>query len=158
VDLKLAVFFAVLTAALGLLPPIITGLVLGEAVPFSETSALVMFGVGLVMIAVGSTLFQLARSIALTRLESFADGTLQAAVWDRRLHLRRSFYWRFARGELMIRAMAPRQLRKILSDVALSSTLAALFSPVNFVLMMMYDARLAVAAGALTLAACCILF
>lgn len=158
VDLRLAIFFAVLTAALGLLPPIITGLVLSEAVPFSETSALVMFGVGLVMIAVGSTLFQLARSIALTRLESFADGTLQAAVWDRLLRLPLAFFRRFETGDLMIKAMAPTQLRKILSDVALSSTLAALFSPVNFVLMMMYDVRLALAAGGLTVVTCCVLF
>ena len=158
VDLRLAVFFAILTAALGLLPPVITGLVLSEAVPFSETSALLMFGVGLVMIAVGSTLFQLARSIALTRLESFADGTLQAAIWDRLLRLPLAFFRRFETGDLMIKAMAPTQLRKILSDVALSSTLAALFSPVNFVLMMMYDVRLAVAAGGLTLATCFVLF
>ena len=158
VDLRLAVFFAILTAALGLLPPVITGLVLSEAVPFSETSALLMFGVGLVMIAVGSTLFQLARSIALTRLESFADGTLQAAVWDRLLRLPLAFFRRFETGDLMIKAMAPTQLRKILSDVALSSTLAALFAPVNFVLMMMYDVRLAVAAGGLTLVTCCVLF
>lgn len=158
IDLRLAVFFAVLTAALGLLPPIITGLVLSEAVPYSETSALLMFGVGLVMIAVGSTLFQLARSIALTRLEAFADGTLQAAIWDRLLRLPLAFFRRFETGDLMIKAMAPTQLRKILSDVALSSTLAALFSPVNFVLMMMYDVRLAFAAGGLTLVACAVLF
>ncbi|AHB48366.1 ATPase [Hyphomicrobium nitrativorans NL23] len=158
VDLRLAVFFAILTAALGLLPPIITGLVLSEAVPFSETSALLMFGVGLVMIAVGSTLFQLARSIALTRLESFADGTLQAAIWDRLLRLPLAFFRRFETGDLMIKAMAPTQLRKILSDVALSSTLAALFSPVNFVLMMMYDVRLALAAGGLTVVTCVVLF
>ena len=158
VDLRLAVFFAILTAALGLLPPIITGLVLSESVPFSETSALLMFGVGLVMIAVGSTLFQLARAIALTRLESFADGTLQAAIWDRLLRLPLAFFRRFETGDLMIKAMAPTQLRKILSDVALSSTLAALFSPVNFVLMMMYDVRLALAAGGLTVVTCLVLF
>lgn len=158
VDLRLAVLFAIMTAALGLLPPIIIGLVLGEAVPFSETSALVMFGLGLVTIAVSSALFQIVRSIALSRLEAFADGALQSAVWDRMLRLPLSFFRRFETGDLLIKAMAPTQLRKILSDAALSSTLAALFAPVNFILMMVYDARLALAAGGLTLGTCCIMF
>lgn len=157
-DLKVAVLLAALTAGLGLLPPIITGLALNESVPFSETSSLLAFSIGLVMIAVGSAMFQLGRAIALARIEAFADGTLQAAVWDRLLRLPIAFFRRFETGDLLIKAMAPTQLRKVLSDMALTSALAALFAPLNFVLMLTYDVRLAAAAAGVTLVTCCTLF
>jgi NHLM bacteriocin system ABC transporter ATP-binding protein len=51
----------------------------------------------------------------------------------------------------MIKAMGPTQLRQAVSDTALSSVLSAIFSIVNFALMMSYDSQLAAWAFMFTL-------
>jgi len=151
-DMRWAAFLAVLTAALGLLPPILTGVLLNEVVPFAEEARLVHLALGLAFVALGSAAFQLVRSIALLRVEVFADGGLQAAVWDRLLRLPMTFFRRYEIGDLLIKAMGPTRLRQAVSDTALGSALSALFSLVNFGLMLTYSAALAGAALGYTLA------
>jgi NHLM bacteriocin system ABC transporter ATP-binding protein len=150
-DMRWAAGLAIVTALLALLPPMLTGKLLNEVVPFSETGTLVHLALGLGFVALGSSLFQLVRSIALLRVEAFADGALQAAVWDRMLRLPLTFFRRYEIGDLLIKAMGPTQLRQAVSDTALSSALSAIFSVVNFVLMMTYDSTLAGAAFLFTL-------
>jgi NHLM bacteriocin system ABC transporter ATP-binding protein len=156
-DLRIAGLIAMIVAALGLLPPIITGRLLNEVIPYAELHSLAMLAMGLVAISLGSAMFQFARSLALLRVEAFADGSLQAAIWDRLLRLPLAFFRRFEVGDLMIKAMAPTQLRQIVSDTALSSVLSAVFSLVNFFLMLSYDASLALAALLFTVVTCAIL-
>lgn len=150
-DMRWAAVLAVLTALLGLLPPILTGQLLNEVVPFAEEQRLIVLALGLAFMALGSAAFQLVRSIALLRVEAFADGALQAAVWDRLLRLPLTFFRSYEIGDLLIKAMGPTQLRQAVSDTALSSALSAIFSVVNFVLMMTYDSALAGAAFVFTL-------
>lgn len=150
-DMRWAAGLAILTALLGLLPPILIGRLLNEVVPFAERERLVILALALASVAVGSALFQLVRSIALLRVEAFADGSLQAAVWDRLLRLPLAFFRRYEIGDLLIKAMGPTQLRQAISDTALSAALSAIFSVVNFGLMLVYDATLAGAAFVFTL-------
>jgi len=150
-DMRWAAVLAVVTALIALLPPMLTGKLLNEVVPFAETESLVHLALGLVFIALGSAMFQLVRSIALLRVEAFADGALQAAVWDRLLRLPLTFFRRYEVGDLLIKATGPTQLRQAVSDTALSSALSAIFSIVNFGLMVSYDGTLALAALVFTL-------
>ena len=150
-DMRWAAALAIITALLALLPPVLTGRLLNEVVPFSETQTLLHLALGLAFVAVGSAMFQLVRSVALLRVEAFADGALQAAVWDRLLRLPLTFFRRYEVGDLMIKAMGPTQLRQAVSDTALSSVLSAIFSIINFGLMVSYDAKLALAACLFTL-------
>lgn len=152
-DMRWAFVAAMTAALLGLLTPVITGVIMNEAVPFAETTRLSHLAIGLVMVALGSALFQLVRSIALLRIGSFSDAGLQAAVWDRLLRLPLTFFRRYETGDLMIKAMAPTQLRQALADTAANSALAALFSIVNFGLMLAYDVTLAFAALGFTVVA-----
>lgn len=157
-DMRWAMAMALVAALIGLFTPMITGQIMNEIVPFAETERLVHFSLGLVMVALGSALFQMVRAVALMRAEAFADGSLQAAVWDRLLRLPLSFYRRYQVGELMIKAMAPSQLRQAVSDTAANSALAAVFSVMNFAIMLFYDPVLAFAAFAFTGTAMIVLF
>lgn len=145
-DLRWATGLALAVALLGLLTPVIAGTIMNEVVPFAETGRLTDLALGLVMIALGSALFQAVRAIALLRIESFADGALQASVWDRLLLLPLTFYRRFQVGELAVKAMAPTQLRRVLSETAMGAALAAVFSLANFAVMLSYHVTLALAA------------
>lgn len=157
-DMQWAIALALLSSVIGLLTPVITGTILNEVVPFAETDRLFHLSLGLVMVALGSALFQVVRTIALLRVETFADGSLQAAIWDRLLRLPLTFYRRYQVGELMVKAMAPTQLRQHVSDTAINSGLAAVFSLVNFAIMLFYDQSLALVAFAFTCASMLLLF
>jgi len=157
VDMRWAAGMALLAALLGLLTPLITGRLMNEVLPFAETERLAHFSLGLVMVAIGSAAFQMVRTLALRRVEGIADGSLQQAIWDRLLRLPLDFYRRHSTGELMIKAMGPTQLRQALSDTVANSALAAIFSVVNFAIMLAYDATLALAALGFTAVAVLIL-
>ncbi|KAM3105901.1 hypothetical protein [Phormidesmis sp. 146-33] len=49
--------------------------------------------------AFGSTLFQLTQGFALIRLDTFANSSIQATVWDRLLSLKVSFFRQYAIGD-----------------------------------------------------------
>lgn len=157
-DLRWAACMALATALLALLPPFLTGKLLNEIIPFSETGTLLHLALGLAFVAIGSALFQVVRSVALLRIEAFADGALQAAIWDRLLRLPLAFFRRYEVGDLLLKVTAPMQLRQALSDTVMSSALSAIFSLANFGLMLTYDATLAVAAIIFTLVTGAILF
>lgn len=156
-DVGLAVLFTVIPVLLGLLVPVATGVLVDEAVPFAETASIVHMALGLAAIAVGGALFSLVRALLLLRFEGRADAQLQAAVWDRMLRLPAGFFRRFHTGDLLMRALGPTQLRRVVADTLLSAWLSGIFSVVNFALMLTYDARLAVAALAVAAVAALLL-
>lgn len=153
IDLRWAALFAVIAALLGLLPPYLVGILMNEVVPHSELGSLLHLALGLGVVAIGGAGFQAVRSVALLRIQAFADGSLQAAVWDRLQRLPLAFFRQYQVGDLLIKATGPTQLRQALSDTVLGSAMSAIFSVINFALMLSYDSRLAVAALLFSLAA-----
>ncbi|WP_431858157.1 NHLP bacteriocin export ABC transporter permease/ATPase subunit [Azospirillum sp.] len=149
-DLTTAVGLTVVTVLLGLLTPVATGVLVNEAVPFAETASIAHMALGLAGIAVGSAMFALVRAVLLLRFEGRADAQLQAGVWDRLLKLPAGFFRGFSTGDLLMRALSPTSLRRVVSDTLISSGLSGLFSIVNFGLMLTYDGRLALGAVAVT--------
>ncbi|WP_051340893.1 NHLP bacteriocin export ABC transporter permease/ATPase subunit [Azospirillum halopraeferens] len=145
-DIVRAMLFTVMAVLLGLLVPVVTGVLVDESIPFAETTTIIHMALGLAAVAVGSAMFSLVRALLLLRFEGRADARLQAAVWDRMLRLPAGFFRRFHTGDLLMRALGPTQLRRVVADTLLSTVLSAVFSVVSFVLMLSYDSRLAVAA------------
>ncbi|WP_435540165.1 NHLP bacteriocin export ABC transporter permease/ATPase subunit [Azospirillum sp. ST 5-10] len=152
-DVAGAVLLTLVSVLLGLLVPVATGILVNEAVPYAEVATIVHMALGLAAIAVGSAMFALVRTLLLLRFEGRADAQLQAGTWDRLLRLPATFFRRFQTGDLLMRALAPTQLRQVVADTLLSSGLSAIFSVVNFALMLTYDVRLALAAVAVALVA-----
>ncbi len=70
---------------LGLLLPILTGQVFGNVIPSADRGQLGQITLALIVSALAGAVFQVTRSIAVLRLGGKADGSLQAAVWDRLL-------------------------------------------------------------------------
>ena len=68
----------------------------------------------LVAAAMGSTGFQVARAMALIRLGTHIDQRLQAAVWDRVMRLRTSFFRRYSVGDLADRILGVDTIRRLL--------------------------------------------
>ena len=134
---------------LGLLVPILTGQVFGSVIPGANRGQLGQITLALIVSALAGAVFQVTRSIAVLRLGGKADGSVQAAVWDRLLSLPVSFFRRFTVGDLANRSLGINAIREMLTGSVLTSTLAAVFSVFSFALLFYYSWRLALLATAL---------
>jgi NHLM bacteriocin system ABC transporter ATP-binding protein len=141
-----------------LLIPIATSSVLGFAVPDGRISLLTDMMIVLVAAAIGSAGFQIARSVALIRLGTHIDLRLQAAVWDRVLRLRMSFFGRYEVGDLALRILGIDAIRRILAGQAVHGLIGGVFSLASLVLMLIYDVWLGLFATGYALLAVGILF
>jgi len=134
--------------------PLFTTLLLDQVIPVGQVSQLWQVGLLLLVVAAATFVFQLTQRIAVLRVESRAESSIQAAMWDRLLALRPTFYRQFSAGDLGARMLGISDIRAILSGSVSMSVLLVLFSGFNLALMLYYNVWLALAAfGLLVLAA-----
>ena len=136
------------TTLLGMVTPQATALIIDQAIPSGggDKSLLFQLALGLVATTIGATLFQLTQGFALMRLETYADTTTQAAVWDRLLKLKPSFFRAFSIGDLSARVSVITQIRQKLSNTLLKSFFSSVFSLLNLGLLFYYSIPLALVA------------
>jgi NHLM bacteriocin system ABC transporter ATP-binding protein len=145
-------FIGLLGGVLGMLIPIVTGVIFGRIVPSGDRSNLVLVILALAVAAVVMAILQFTQDIAMLRIETRMDSLVEAALWDRLLKLPASFFRQFTAGDLAMRSMGIGRIRQILTETAISSLLSFLFSLVAFVLLFLYERRLAWLAVGLVLA------
>ena len=150
-DLLMVMLMGLAGGALGALTPIATGLIFDWVIPRAEQTDLLYLTSGLVVAAVAAVIFQITRGIALMRVETKSDASIQGAVWDRLLSLPTPFFRSFTSGDLANRANGISAIREILSGAVLTSVLSSVFSIFNFMLLFYYSTRLALMATLLIL-------
>ncbi|MFN6566791.1 NHLP family bacteriocin export ABC transporter peptidase/permease/ATPase subunit [Dendronalium sp. ChiSLP03b] len=133
---------------LGMLTPFATAILIDKAIPDANRALLAQVAFGLVTATFGTTLFQLTQGLATIRLETFATSSIQAAVWDRLLNLKLSFFRSFSVGDLNSRVTAINQIHQRLGNTILKSILSSLFSLLNLGLLFYYNISLALLACA----------
>ncbi|MBZ0283976.1 MAG: NHLP bacteriocin export ABC transporter permease/ATPase subunit [Anaerolineae bacterium] len=138
---------------LNLLPPLAIGRIFDDIIPNGDQSLLFLLAAVLVASAVAAALFQITRGIAILRIESKLDSSVQAAVWDRLLKLPVPFFRDYTAGDLSSRALGISAIRQAVSGPVVLSILSGLFSAFNFILLFFIDWRLALAASGLLLVA-----
>lgn len=148
------IFVVILTGLaggiLGLLTPIITGIIFDTIIPEAEISKLLMLALALLIGAVSTAIFGFTRSIAMLRIEGRMDQHVQAAVWDRLLELPVPFFREYTSGDLADRAMGINLIRQTLSGSAINAMLSGIFSIFNLMLLFWYSTKLAFVALGLT--------
>lgn len=145
-DLLMILLTGIAATLLGMLIPQATAVLINSAIPYRNASLLVQIGLGLLAVAVGSSCFQLAQAIASMRLETNSDASLQAAVWDRLLQLRTSFFRQYSTGDLNSRVSGISAIRRRLSGTVLQTIFASFFALLNLGLLFYYSSSLAVLA------------
>jgi NHLM bacteriocin system ABC transporter ATP-binding protein len=134
------------TVGLAMLTPLATALLIDVALSNANRSLLWQIGLGLLAASVGGALFQLAQRRVTLRVETIADLTTQAALWDRLLTLKVSFFRQYAMGDLKSRVLSINQIRSLLGGVTLSTIFTSLFSLLNLVFLFFYSVHLAAVA------------
>jgi NHLM bacteriocin system ABC transporter ATP-binding protein len=150
-DVATVLLMGIATGLLGVATPVLTGIIFDTLIPGAERATLAEFSIFLVIVAVGTALFSLTRSLATLRLQSKMEAAVQAAVWDRLLALPVPFFRSFTSGDLAKRSLGISQIREVLTGSVLSSILTGIFSITSGALMFYYSWRLALIAMALVL-------
>ena len=148
-DIRRIVALSAMIAALGLVTPISTKVLVDEIIPYAARDYLGQIIVVLAALALGAALFALARAVALVRIEGRATVQLQAAVWDRIMRLPSAFFRSYSVGDLALRIFGVALISDLASGVAIGALLGGVFAAVNLVLMLYFDWRLGLAAGGL---------
>lgn len=119
-ELIVIVVMGITISLLGMLTPQATAILIDKAIPDANRGLLSQLVVGLLAAAFGGMLFQLALGFATIRLETFADSATEAAVWDRLLNLKATFFRSFSVGDLNSRVTAISQIRQRLGNTVVS--------------------------------------
>ncbi len=148
-DTGIVILMGTLGALLGLLTPLATGILFNSVIPEAARGQLVQIIAILLTCAVTTAMFEITKGIALLRLESKMDISVQAALWDRLMSLPVSFFRGYSSGDLTNRSLGINSIREILSGVTVTALLGVIFSTFNFGLMFYYDWKLALVATGL---------
>ena len=143
----LIVACAAAVAILALATPALTSSVVDLLVPEGASSAIVVVGVALVVLAVSSGLFNLVQNFATSELTQLGQLRVESALWDRTLSLPLRFFRQYSSGDMVTRLTVVDQLKNLLSSQTVTAILGAVFSLVNFVLLFTYSMSLALAAA-----------
>ncbi|MEM0979609.1 MAG: ABC transporter transmembrane domain-containing protein, partial [Cyanobacteria bacterium P01_H01_bin.58] len=131
---------------IGMLVPQATAALVDTVVPYSDRALLIQIGLGLLAAAFGAASFRLAQAVASLRVETSSDANLQAAIWDRLLKLRTSFYRQYTTGDLNSRVSSITSIRRKLSGSALQGIFSGVFALLNLGLLFYYSPPLALIA------------
>ncbi len=150
-DIIIILLMGLAGGLLGMINPLVTGIIIDNIVPQADRSQLLIIGFLLLSFAIGKVFFQLTRSTAMVRMEGKMDSFGQSAVWDRLISLPMTFFRDFNSGELAMRAMGISQIRQVLSGATISTIISSVFSLFNGLLMFNYSVKLSLVAMALIL-------
>lgn len=149
-DIGMVVMMGIAGALLGMLTPIVTGIIFDTIIPGALLNQLYTVGIILVVCAIATAVFEVTKSMALLRIEGKTDYRLQSALWDRLLALPTPFFRNYTAGDLAVRSLGINTIRQILAGVTVQSLLTAIFSVGYLGLLVYYDHFLALIAVAIS--------
>ncbi len=142
-DVLTMVVAGMASAGLGLLVPIMTGVVLGTLVAQAQTRRITELCLLLIVSAVVSALLAMFYNLASLRIEGRLDENVQAGVWDRLMSLPPKFYRGSSTGQLATAALAISNVREQLSGLAAKGLLASIVAFANLILVIVLSPVLA---------------
>ncbi len=149
-DIGTILGMGVVTGALGVISPFLTGQMIDSAIPQGDRALVLQLGFGMVMAAFATAAFKITQSIAVVRIESKVDYTLQSALWDRLLDLPPNFFRTYGAGDLADRAAGVNAIRGLVANAGVAAVLGALSSLGYIFVMLKTSAKLTAAALIIT--------
>ncbi|MEW7281264.1 NHLP bacteriocin export ABC transporter permease/ATPase subunit [Aquimarina sp. 2201CG1-2-11] len=143
IDARYLIIAALAGSLIGLLIPVLSGIMFDDVIPTADKSLLVEVFVILIMIGVVTASLQLVKGVLQMRVETKSSINLQAGVMDHLLRLPVSFYKKFTAGDLTNRTLSINSIKQILSNTVLTAVLSGAFSFVNLGLLFYYQSSLA---------------
>jgi NHLM bacteriocin system ABC transporter ATP-binding protein len=142
-DAKLLLLASFLGSLIGLLIPVLSGMIYDDVIPTADKSIHLEIFTIMIIIALVSAGLQLTQGVLQMRVESKSSINLQAGVMDYILRLPVTFYKKYTSGDLTNRVLSINSIRQILSNTLMTVVLSGAFSFVNLLLLFYYDSGLA---------------
>jgi len=138
------------TGMLGVISPFLVGQMIDSAIPQGDRGLVLQLGFGMLMAALATAAFKITQSIAVVRIESKVDYTLQSALWDRLMDLPPNFFRKYGAGDLADRAAGINAIRGLVAKAGVGAVLGALSSLGYVFVMLKTSAKLTIAALLIT--------
>ncbi len=149
-DLRTVLGMGVVTGLLGVMNPFLTGQMIDSAIPQGDRGLVLQLGFGMLMAALATAAFKITQAIAVVRIESKVDYSLQAALWDRLLDLPPNFFRTYGAGDLADRAAGINAIRGLVAKAGVGAVLGALSSVGYVIVMLKTSGKLTIAALIIT--------
>ncbi len=149
-DLAFILMTGTAATLLGMLTPQATALLMDQAIPEANVRLLLELGLALAAAAFGQAVFALAEGVVSMRLGLGTEAASQAAVWDRLLSLKPSFFRKYSSGDLQSRALAANDVGRELNGATLRTIFTSFLALLNLGLLLYYSAKLALIAVVVT--------
>jgi ATP-binding cassette subfamily C protein len=157
-DIVLVAGLSLIISLIGMLTPMALATVMDQAIPDSDRGLLIEFGLVLLAASLGSGLFGISRGLVTIRTAVAVDATAEAALWDKLLKLRPSFFRQYTSGDLLTRVTAVTEMNRALNASALQSLLSSVTAALNFGLLLYFSPKLALIAFGLGVAVSIVAF
>lgn len=138
-------------ALLGMATPYATGILIDNAIPDRNRGLLLQIGLGLLLAALFTILFSLVQRFAFLRMETTAEISTQAAIWDKLLKLPVSFFRQYTTGDLQSRVSSVKEINRLVTGITTTKLLDGSFALLNLGLLCYYSLPLAMIAVAIAL-------
>ena len=141
-DLIRIVVLALVGVLTGLLLPYLNELVYDKFILFGDVHALIQIGLVILSCALGNLAFTIVKNLSVFRVMSSMEYAVQSATIDRVFNLPEGFLRQYEAASLGTRVLTISKIYSIISEKAIVSLLAALFSFVYLTRMIVYSERL----------------
>jgi len=152
-DLRRVAYLGVMGGLIAAFTPVMTGVLIESILPRADIGQHIQIVLALVLVAFGGTCFEVVKGVALLRIEGRADLHLQAALFDRILRMPAGFFRQFSAGDLADRVLGIQAIRQTLTGTTVQGILGITFSTFSLLILLYYNWKLALIAGALVLLA-----
>lgn len=145
-DLFNVILLGLAGGLLGIVTPVAIGVLFGNIIPEMDRGQLFYMTLILIGSAVAIFMFSITQAVAMLRIETKMQTSIQASVWDRLLSLPTPFFRRFSAGDLSHRALSIHAISQMISGVAMGTILSSIFSVFSLLLLFYYDVQMALLA------------
>lgn len=142
-DFKYLILAAFAGSILGLLIPILSGVMFDDVIPDADKSLHVEIFIIMLALGIVTAGLQLVQGVLQLRVETKSSINMQAGIMDHLLRLPVTFYKKFSAGDLTNRALSINAIRQIVSNTVMTAVLSGAFSFVNLGLLFYYESNLA---------------
>ena len=141
-DAILFVMLGILTSIVGLLIPELTRVFMDTIIPQAAKNMAVQISALVLLCVISAAIFSFVKALAMTRMETRSDASLQSAVMDRLLKLPVGFFKDFTAGELAQKTMAVSSMRSMVFGTVISSGMSLIFALVYLFQLFRYSGYL----------------
>lgn len=135
--------FALFGTLIGLLLPYLNEKIFDSYIPLGDRSTLVQVSFLMLAFSLGNLAFTMVKNLAIFRSSNAMEIGVQNAVFDRLYNMPISFYNNYESADLAIRALGISAIFKLISEVAMTTLLSAIFSLLYLFRMFKYAKKLA---------------